>query len=271
MILCGTHRRHLYFASKLMETGNVVGIIEYKREEMLPQPPNNIDDYLHTLFLRHFIDREEIEKHHFSRSNYTNLSKNQEILTTDSSSLNSSGSIEFIRRCKPDIVFIFGTGLISHEMLNILPRLTINLHLGLSPWYKGAATLFWPFFHLEPQMAGSTFHIVTNRIDAGSIVSQVVPNIVLGDGIHDVGAKAVIKSANEAQKIVTYLKEYGDLPLTEQKGNGKLFLVSDFKPHHLRVIYDLFDNSIVDKYLSGLLPGRDPLLLNLDRLINKDD
>ena len=40
----------------------------------------------------------------------------------------------------------------------VLPKEKINLHLGLSPWFKGSVTLFWPFYHLMPQFCGSTFH-----------------------------------------------------------------------------------------------------------------
>ena len=38
----------------------------------------------------------------------------------------------------------------------------INVHLGLSPYYKGSATNFWPFVNNELQFLGVTF-MVTDK------------------------------------------------------------------------------------------------------------
>ena len=46
-----------------------------------------------------------------------------------------------------------------------------------------------------------------------------------------------------------------------QKTTGHLWLRKDFKPIHLRVIYDLFENQIVDEYLSGNLDNDLPNLI----------
>ena len=37
----------------------------------------------------------------------------------------------------------------------------------------------------------------------------------------------------------------------KQKGTGKNFLESDFKPEHLRVIYDQFNDQMVDEFLQN--------------------
>ena len=51
------------------------------------------------------------------------------------------------------------------------------------------------------------------------------------------------------------------LNLQFQKTSGRLWLAKDFKPIHLRVIYDLFENKIVDEYLSGNLDKDLPNLI----------
>ena len=37
------------------------------------------------------------------------------------------------------------------KIMKVKIKLTINIHLGLSPWYRGSATLFWPSYNLEPR------------------------------------------------------------------------------------------------------------------------
>ena len=48
----------------------------------------------------------------------------------------------------------------------------------------------------------------------------------------------------------------------EQKQSGKLFLTSDFQPYHLNVIYKLFKNQIVQRYLDGELSKKPPSLVS---------
>ena len=49
--------------------------------------------------------------------------------------------------------------------------------------------------------------------------------------------------------------------MSSQNSSGRLFLTKDFKPHHLRVIYDLFDNDMVDHYLSEAFIDNLPKLI----------
>ena len=41
----------------------------------------------------------------------------------------------------------------------------------------------------------------------------------------------------------------------------RLFLTNDFEPHHLRINYDLFNDQMVDEYLTGNLGPKKPKLI----------
>jgi len=137
----------------------------------------------------------------------------------------------------------------------------INLHLGLSPRYRGAACLFWPFYFMEPAFAGSTVHYIVYEPDAGNIVHQVTPELEREDGIHDVGCKTVIASARDIGKLLNRYAADGKWDLRTQKSTGKNFLYRDFRPEHLRVNYDLFNDRMVESYLAGNLTDRRPKLV----------
>jgi methionyl-tRNA formyltransferase len=158
---------------------------------------------------------------------------------------------------KPDVAIIFGTGMIREPLKSVLPKDTINLHLGLSPRYRGAATLFWPFYFMEPNFAGTTFHYIENSPDAGDIIHQVVPKLERGDGIHDVACKAVLQSTIEA---VALFEGYRWERFKQKPEAGKNFLESDFQPKHLRVIYQVYNNDMVDAYLDGKIHPKEPNL-----------
>jgi methionyl-tRNA formyltransferase len=150
--------------------------------------------------------------------------------------------------------------------LSILPTNSLNLHLGLSPWYRGSATLFWPFYFMEPQYAGVTFHRLSEKPDAGKIVHQSCPVLLKGDGIHDVGARCVTDAASDAQTLIKWLCTGERLVEVTQLTSGRVWKTSDFKPSHLRVLYSLFDNDIVAQYLAHELGNRRPVIHNgMDR------
>ena len=136
------------------------------------------------------------------------------------------------------------------------------MHLGLSPFYKGSATLFWPFYFLEPQFAGVTFHKISKKVDAGDILHQCTPSLEYGDKIHTVSAKAVIEGTDSLLKLIKIRKNNIKWNFYPQKRTGKLFLSKDFQPHHLRLIYNLYQNKIVDKFLSNELSKKIPDLIN---------
>ena len=158
----------------------------------------------------------------------------------------------------------FGPDLIKEPFYSQLPKDSINLHLGLSPRYRGAAGLFWPFYFLEPNLAGSTFHHIVSEPDAGEVIHQSLPILDEEDSIHDVGCKTVVTSTQDMCKLLEIRQKKGCWKKYKQKGTGKNFLESDFKPEHLRLIYDLFNDEIVKEYLQGKIISKKMNIIKQD-------
>lgn len=252
----GNHPRHLFYINHVAQRFPLVGALVEARENLMPQPPDGIDAKDRENFLRHFRNRAEAEARYFGEQELPST----EILKVDPGQLNSDRSVEFIADLDPDLVLVFGCGMIREPLFGALPRHTINLHLGLSPRYRGAATLFWPFYFMEPSYAGTTFHYIVSEPDAGDVIHQVVPELELEDGVHDVACKAVVASAIAAITLLEIFQERGQWKIHRQRGTGKNFLASDFKPQHLRVLYNVFDDDIVRYYLEGELPSKEPFV-----------
>ena len=69
------------------------------------------------------------------------------------------------------------------------------------------------------------------------------------------------KSESAARRLLEIVERDGVWRAKAQRGTGKNFLSRDFRPEHLRVIYDLFDNKIVKQYLEGELSCPAPKLI----------
>lgn len=257
-ILCfgGNHPRHLYIMNSIHKSFPLSGFVVEKREHMVPCPPDNILEHDKKNFIRHFADRDKAEEFYFGKQEIPNC----EIFPIHNEELNTKKTAEFAKKINPDVVFIFGCGIIKTPLYEALPKNTLNLHLGLSPKYRGAATLFWPFYFLEPTFAGSTFHYIVEEPDAGNVIHQTTPELSINDGIHDVACKTVIQSGKDIVTLLKLFQKNKTWNTFKQKGTGKNFLSNNFKPEHLRVIYDLFQNNLVEQYLNNNLSCKKPKL-----------
>ena len=262
LLFSGNHPRHLYVHQKILESLPVAGAVCMERESVMPTPPLEIPERDRKNFDLHFNERLSVESRFYGNVTPGDTFKSVDPLFVGPKTLNSTTVVEYVKKIGPDVVFIFGCDLILGDVLRALPKESVNLHLGLSPWYKGSATLFWPFYNMEPQFAGSTFHYIVEEADAGEVIHQSVPDLDKKDGIHDVAAKAVLKAAEEAVKLLKIRRETGSFGQSvAQKTIGRLYLTNQFRPEHLRAIYDLFDNKLVEQYLSGNLTKRKPKLI----------
>jgi len=260
MIIGGDHPRHLYYLNTIVKNCNVVGAILENREDVIPKPDSNLNSQDKSNFIKHFRNRKKYEDKYFGVKRTV---PDCPILNVTENSLSSQESIDFMKKLNPDAVFIFGSGMIREPLFSFLPKISINLHLGLSPRYRGSATLFWPFYFLEPNWAGSTFHLITNEPDAGDIIHQSIPTLEEGDSIHEVACKVVAQSAEDVKLIIDFLESEEELKLHKQSGTGKNFLTRDFIPQHLRVIYDLYNDDIVDHFLSNKINPLPPKIITL--------
>ena len=258
VVFSGDHSRHLYVHSQIIEIFDEVLVICMKRENIKPLCPSDCGINDKKNFDRHFSERFEAEFLAFGNLVPETVFSNCSLYIVTPEDLCSQKICQVVANFRPDAAFVFGCDLIKPPLLNCLPDISINLHLGLSPWYRGSATLFWPFFMLEPQFAGVTFHMITASPDAGKIIHQETPILEYGDKIHDVAVRCVQDSVNSARLICERIQNQTPFKVKEQKTTGKIWRGSDFHPAQLRVIYDLFDNNIVDAYLNGELSERTP-------------
>lgn len=126
-----------------------------------------------------------------------------------------------LRECAPEAVVVFGCGMIKPPLLDVLPQSrTLNLHQGLSPYYRGSGTNFWPFVHGCPQYIGVTLHLLDAGIDTGDIVAHERPDIEPTDTQAILGCKTVIKSADLALAALDVLQGGRQLRSFKQWGEG---------------------------------------------------
>ena len=236
------------------------GIIIENREKIIPNPESITSTKDKDNFIKHFKNREFYENKYFKE---VNLRKNQYVLKVDNIEKNKQKVISYLNKINPNLVFLFGVSVIKNEILNAMPKNLINLHSGLAPYYKGSACNFWPFYFLSPHYAGYTFHRVNKSVDTGAIIQHSLPELIPGLTTHEVSCLGLKESIKDALKIIDTYKTKKSIPSFNINNQGKFFFNSDFQPHHLRLIYDIFNDNIVDYYLENINLYKSPKLIKL--------
>ncbi|QIR13935.1 formyltransferase family protein [Shewanella aestuarii] len=256
VFICGNHPRHAFMARQLATTGILKSVIVEQREHFTPQPPASISDDLKALFTHHFAQRDYIEHDTFGAVNWPDVP----IHHIQLSELNSERVHTLLTQSDPDILITYGCHMLTEATLNCVSGERWNCHGGLSPQYRGAITHFWPSYMLEPQMTGMTVHDLTQKLDAGDIVHQCVADMVRGDTLHQVAARAVRKLGEELPQVIAKFIQDGRMEKQAQRNNGTLWLASKWQPEHLRLIYQTYQDKIVDLYLDKKIGQHQPNL-----------
>jgi folate-dependent phosphoribosylglycinamide formyltransferase PurN len=161
---------------------------------------------------------------------------------------NDPAEIDAMRRARPDVVLVFGTSLLKQPLIDAFPGNIINIHLGLSPYYRGAGTNFWPLVNGEPEYCGATIHFLDVGVDTGPIIAHVRPTIVSGDGPHDIGNKTIVAAA-DALAAAALAHAQSPLGGVDQSGEGRVYKRADFSAAAVDRLYANFADGMIDAYL----------------------
>jgi methionyl-tRNA formyltransferase len=88
------------------------------------------------------------------------------------SSVNDETFINAIRSLSPDLILVNGTRVISAKVLAHINCPIINVHVGITPLYRGVHGAYWALANNDEAHCGVTVHAIDKGIDTGSILAQ---------------------------------------------------------------------------------------------------
>lgn len=75
-----------------------------------------------------------------------------------------------------DLFIVFGASYIKGPLCEFLvERRAYNIHMGVSPHYRGSSTNFWALHDGRPDLVGATIHLLTAGLDSGPILFHALP------------------------------------------------------------------------------------------------
>lgn len=126
--------------------------------------------------------------------------------------INEARVQECLQMEKPLIILDHGTSIVKKHILEAAD-LALNLHWGLSPYYRGTACTEWALINWDPLNIGVTIHKLGKAIDGGDIVAQARADVSADDTVHSLnmqltrlGTELIIETLNriKARKEVIF-------------------------------------------------------------------
>jgi methionyl-tRNA formyltransferase len=96
-------------------------------------------------------------------------------------SINNKQTISLLTGIAPKVVVVYGTRILSGELLRATNATFINIHAGITPKYRGVHGGYWAVAQQDFQNCGVTVHQVDEGIDTGAIYAQATIQISQAD------------------------------------------------------------------------------------------
>lgn len=86
-----------------------------------------------------------------------------------------------IRILKPSLnseaFVVFGSSFIKGDLIDILvKKKCLNIHMGVSPFYRGSSCNFWALYNEDYQYVGATVHLLSKGLDSGNMLFHCLPS-----------------------------------------------------------------------------------------------
>lgn len=231
VLITADETRHRFFKNKINEFNDFkLSLCVYEDNKKRQSTIIKKDKSYPSKLKKHFEDRNFYEKKYLK---FSKKKKIKEIKISRGELNYNQKLVEKIIRLKPNFIISYGCSLIKNKLIKKFEKKFINLHLGLSPYYKGSGTNFWPIVNNEFQFLGATFMFIDEGIDSGPIIHQFRPTIDANDNIHTIGCKIIFKSVYELQKILTNPEKIKSVKQRKIK-YSKIFKKKDFSTKALQ-------------------------------------
>ena len=247
VLLTGNGRRHRYVAVRLAEGLGLSGVLSEAKPMNSPgSVPETEED--RRVIECHFSGRDAAEDALLGRD--VEFPEGVPLREVPIGGSNFLETLQWIGTLKVDVVLLYGTSIIKSRLLRAFGMRVLNMHLGLSPYYRGSGTNFWPLVDRRPECVGVTIHLATSEVDGGPILAQVRPSIESGDRSHEIGTRSILSGLRALMSVVPAYLEGRLLPVPQSPFKNPAYRRRDFSASSVRRMEHHFATGMIEEYLS---------------------
>jgi len=114
----------------------------------------------------------------FGNSHINGKNKNIHLFPLQSGDLNKCSMDTLSDFLKSDVYVVFGSSYIKGDLVDFLIKnKTLNIHMGVSPYYRGTDCNFWALYDDNPHLVGATIHMLSKGLDSGAMLYHALSQI----------------------------------------------------------------------------------------------
>lgn len=254
VVFTSSNLRHKAFAKRVISSKSlIVEAVFFEKEK----PINKvlISNQKSSLLQEHLFLRDIAERDFFEWYVNNSDQSNFRISDVDRNWFSTKECLRIVEKINPDIILVYGTTIIKGDLLRIFEKRIINLHLGLSPYYRGSGTNYFPFVNNQPEYAGATLLYLDSGIDTGEIIHQFRPVIHKNDSFHQLSNRflkyafdSFVNLVENFNKVNKFTKNQYDF-LKNFNKTRNYYRYIDFNEQSLKDLYFNFDNGLINNYI----------------------
>lgn len=168
--------RHNYLINLLSSVSTEINVVQENRTIFPGIVPGH---YPATDTIKEYFSKViNAQKELFGNSYISGTKKNLNLLPLESGDLTRC-SIEYLSDfLKSDVYLVFGSSYIKGELVDFLVNhKALNIHMGVSPYYRGTDCNFWALVDDNPHLVGATIHMLSKGLDSGPILYHALSEI----------------------------------------------------------------------------------------------
>jgi methionyl-tRNA formyltransferase len=228
--------RHNYFINLLSKKCSKLFVVQESKTIF----PGEVPWYYPSskIMKKYFSNVKQAERKIFGNNNIIKSSKKINITPLGSGDLSNCTKKMLKDSLQSDVYIVFGSSFIKGEIANFLSKKkTLNIHMGISPYYRGTDCNFWALRDGNPDLVGATIHFLSKGLDNGPILYHATTKFNKDPFLFTMLS---VKSA--FLSIIYYLKNKKIKKLKPIKQNNKLLIRYSKKKD--------FKNSVVKNFFS---------------------
>ena len=168
--------RHNYFINLLSQVASELFVVQ----ENCSNFPGTADNHYpaSNILKSYFLKVGVAEQKLFKTSNSFVASNNINLLSVADGYLKNCSINQLKNFLGSDVYIVFGSSYIKGELVDFLiANKTINIHMGISPYYRGTDCNFWALYDNNPHLVGATIHLLSKGLDLGPILYHALSEL----------------------------------------------------------------------------------------------
>lgn len=192
-VLTSNQPRHINLVNKLASIADTC----YAVIESNTLFPGQTDDFYKKsdTMQQYFGLVQQSERKFFGSPCFTH--KNVDSLVMKGGDLNKIDRDILAPALQSDMYVVFGSSYIKGWLIDeLIANRAINIHMGVSPYYRGSSCNFWASQEGNFHMIGATIHLLSKGLDSGDILYHALPTISNCNSLFDYTMKSVVSAHN---------------------------------------------------------------------------